>query len=241
MSRIYIVGIGPGSYDEMTIRAKKALEESSCIIGYTVYTELIKEYFPGKRYLKTPMTKEKERCILAFEESEKEGTVSVVCSGDAGIYGMAGLMYETGRKMPETEIEVIPGVTAASSGAALLGAPLMHDFCVISLSDRLTPWDKIEKRLRAAAAGDFSIVLYNPESKSRTGYLKRACEILLEAGKSPDTVCGIAKNIAREGESAKVLSLRELKKTPADMFTTVFIGNSQTVKIGEKMVTPRGY
>ena len=241
MSKIYIVGIGPGSCDEMTIRAKRALKESSCIIGYTVYIELIKKYFPGKKYLETPMTKERERCALAFEEAKKEEAVSVICSGDAGIYGMAGLIYETGREMPETEIEVIPGVTAASSGAALLGAPLMHDFCVISLSDRLTPGEKIEERLKAAAAGDFSIVIYNPESKSRKGYLKRACEILLEAGKSPDTVCGITKNIARKGESAKVLSLKELKETPADMFTTVFIGNSQTVKIGKKMVTPRGY
>ena len=241
MSKIYVVGIGPGRDDEMTLRAKKALEESSCIIGYTVYIGLIKESFPDKKYIETPMMKERQRCKIALEEAKKGKTVSLVCSGDAGIYGMAGLMYETGREQADTEIEVTPGVTAASSGAALLGAPLMHDFCVISLSDRLTSWKKIEKRLKAAAEGDFSIVIYNPESKSRAGYLKRACEILLGAGKSPDTVCGIAKNIAREGESAKVLSLKELMETPADMFTTIFIGNSQTVRIGEKMVTPRGY
>lgn len=240
MSKIYVVGIGPGEYEQMTIRAVKALEESDCIVGYTVYVKLIEDHFKGKEFLTTPMTKEAERCKMAYEEALKGKTVSMICSGDAGVYGMAGLMYEVGRDYPEVEVEIIPGVTAALSGAALLGAPLGHDFCLISLSDLLTPWEKIEARLKAACEGDFCVCLYNPSSKRRKDYLNRACSLMLEY-KSPDTVCGIAENIGREGESFKVMSLKELKDTPVDMFTTVFIGNSQTRNINGKMVTPRGY
>lgn len=241
MNKIYVIGIGPGEYEQMTLRAVNALKMSECIIGYTVYIKLIEEKFPGKEFLVTPMTKEAERCRMAFEEAGKGKTVSVICSGDAGIYGMAGLMYEIGTEYPGTVLEVIPGVTAASSGAALLGAPLMHDFCVISLSDRLTAWEKIESRLRAAVLGDFSICIYNPSSKARADYLKKACIILLESGKDEKTVCGIAVNIGREGEGYEIMPLKELKERPVDMFTTVFIGNSQTMRINGKMVTPRGY
>lgn len=240
MSKIYVVGIGPGEYEQMTIRAVKALEESDCIIGYTVYVKLIEDHFKDKEFLTTPMTKEVDRCQMAYEEALKGKTVSMICSGDAGVYGMAGLMYEVGKDYPEVEAEIIPGVTAALSGAALLGAPLGHDFCLISLSDLLTPWEKIETRLKAACEGDFCVCLYNPSSKRRKDYLDRACSLMLEY-KSPDTVCGIAENIGREGESFKVMSLKELKDTPVDMFTTVFIGNSQTRDINGKMVTPRGY
>lgn len=235
-----MVGIGPGEYEQMTIRAVKALEESDCIIGYTVYVKLIEDHFKDKEFLTTPMTKEVDRCQMAYEEALKGKTVSMICSGDAGVYGMAGLMYEVGKDYPEVEAEIIPGVTAALSGAALLGAPLGHDFCLISLSDLLTPWGKIEARLKAACEGDFCVCLYNPSSKRRKDYLDRACSLMLEY-KSPDTVCGIAENIGREGESFKVMSLKELKDTPVDMFTTVFIGNSQTRDINGKMVTPRGY
>lgn len=240
MNKIYVVGIGPGEYEQMTIRAVKALEESDCIIGYTVYVKLIEDHFKDKEFLTTPMTKEVDRCQMAYEEALKGKTVSMICSGDAGVYGMAGLMYEVGKDYPEVEAEIIPGVTAALSGAALLGAPLGHDFCLISLSDLLTPWEKIEARLKAACEGDFCVCLYNPSSKRRKDYLDRACSLMLEY-KSPDTVCGIAENIGREGESFKVMSLKELKDTPVDMFTTVFIGNSQTRDINGKMVTPRGY
>ena len=240
MNKIYVVGIGPGEYEQMTIRAVKALEESDCIIGYTVYVKLIEDHFKDKEFLTTPMTKEVDRCQMAYEEALKGKTVSMICSGDAGVYGMAGLMYEVGKDYPEVEAEIIPGVTAALSGAALLGAPLGHDFCLISLSDLLTPWGKIEARLKAACEGDFCVCLYNPSSKRRKDYLDRACSLMLEY-KSPDTVCGIAENIGREGESFKVMSLKELKDTPVDMFTTVFIGNSQTRDINGKMVTPRGY
>ena len=164
----------------------------------------------------------------------------MICSGDAGVYGMAGLMYEVGVGYPQTELEIIPGVTAATGGAAVLGAPLIHDFCLISLSDLLTPWEKIEARLLGAAQADFVVCLYNPSSKKRHDYLKRACELLMTY-KSPDTVCGIVSQIAREGEESRVMTLRELSDTQVDMFTTVFIGNSQTRNIGGKMVTPRGY
>ena len=162
MSKIYVIGIGPGAYDQMTGKAIRAMNESDAIIGYTVYVDLVKEYFPGKEFMTTPMKKEVDRCVLAFEEAKKGKTVSMICSGDAGVYGMAGLMYEVGVNYPETELEIIPGVTAATGGAAVLGAPLIHDFCLISLSDLLTPWEKIEARLLAAAQADFVVCLYNP-------------------------------------------------------------------------------
>lgn len=240
MSKLYVVGIGPGAYDQMTGKAIRALNESDVIIGYTVYVDLVKEYFGGKEFLTTPMKKEVDRCRMAFEEAVKGKTVSMICSGDAGVYGMAGLIYQVGEQYPEVEIGIIPGVTAATGGAAVLGAPLIHDFCLISLSDLLTPWEKIEKRLSCAAQADFVVCLYNPSSKKRHDYLKKACEIMMEY-KAEDTVCGIVSNIARDGEACRVMSLKELADTPVDMFTTVFVGNSQTRNINGKMVTPRGY
>ena len=149
-------------------------------------------------------------------------------------------MYEVGAGYPDTELQIIAGVTAANAGAAVLGAPLIHDFCLISLSDLLTPWEKIEKRLRLASEADFSIVLYNPSSKKRADYLQKACDLMLES-KSPETVCGIVFNIGREGEGSRIMTLAELRDTKVDMFTTVFIGNSQTRNLKGKMVTPRGY
>ncbi len=240
MSKIYVIGIGPGAYEKMTIEAAEALKDSDTIIGYTVYVDLVKDHFPDKRFLTTPMTKEVDRCVLAFEEAEKGHVVSMICSGDAGVYGMAGLMYEVGEKYPEVELSIIPGVTAATGGAAVLGAPLIHDFCLISLSDLLTPWEKIEKRLLAAAEADFVVCLYNPSSKKRHDYLAKACDLMLNY-KDEDTVCGIVSNIGREGEEYRVMTLKELRDTAVDMFTTVFIGNSQTKALAGKMVTPRGY
>ena len=240
MNKLYVVGIGPGAYEKMTIEAAQALKNSDVIIGYTVYVHLVKEHFPGKEFMPTPMKKEVEPCQMAFEEAIKGKTVSMICSGDAGVYGMAGLMYEVGVNYPQVELEIIPGVTAATGGAAVLGAPLIHDFCLISLSDLLTPWEKIETRLLEASKADFVICLYNPSSKKRHDYLEKACNLMMEY-KAPDTVCGIVENIGREGESMKVLTLEELKTTKVDMFTTVFVGNSQTKNIGGKMVTPRGY
>ena len=240
MSKIYVIGIGPGAYDQMTGKAIRAMNESDAIIGYTVYVDLVKEYFPGKEFMTTPMKKEVDRCVLAFEEAKKRKTVYMICSGDAGVYGMAGLMYEVGVNYPETELEIIPGVTAATGGAAVLGAPLIHDFCLISLSDLLTPWEKIEARLLAAAQADFVVCLYNPSSKKRHDYLQKACDLMMKY-KSPDTVCGTVAQIARDGETAQVMTLKELRDTEVDMFTTVFIGSSTTQKIGRWMVTPRGY
>lgn len=234
------MGIGPGAYEKMTIEAAEALKNSDVIIGYTVYVDLVKEHFPGKEFLTTPMRKEVERCRLAFEEAEKGKVVSMICSGDAGVYGMAGLMYEVGEEYPEVKLEILPGVTAATAGAAVLGAPLIHDFCLISLSDLLTPWEKIEKRLRNAAEGDFVICLYNPSSKKRKDYLQKACDLVLTY-QSPETVCGIVGNIGRDGENRKLMTLKELRDAQVDMFTTVFIGNSQTRDLSGYMVTPRGY
>ena len=240
MSKIYVVGIGPGSYDQMTIQAADVLKDSDVIIGYTVYVDLVKEHFAGKEFLTTPMTKEADRCRMALEEARKGKDVAMVCSGDSGIYGMAGLLFQLRGEAAEPEIEVVPGLTAACSGAALLGAPLTHDFAVISLSDRLTPWEKIEKRLEAAAEADLAVVLYNPASKGRPDYLRRACDILLRRLPA-DRPCGAARNIGREGESRAVMDLRSLRDFPADMFCTAFIGNSQTRVTGGELVTPRGY
>ena len=240
MRKIYVVGIGPGSYENMTQRAQQALAESDVIVGYTVYIDLVKEHYPDKQMLTTPMRREVERCRLAFEQAQQGKTVAMICSGDAGIYGMTGVMEELRAEFPGVELETVPGISAVISGAAILGAPLMHDFAVISLSDLLTPWEKIEKRLDCAAAADFVICLYNPSSHKRKDYLKRACEIVLRHA-APETVCGIAKNIGREGEGIEVLTLEKLRDTPVDMFSTVFIGNSQTKNIGGRMVTPRGY
>ena len=240
MNKLYVIGIGPGEYEQMTLKAIHAMEKSEVIIGYTVYVDLVKEHFPGKEFLTTPMKKEVDRCVMAFEEAKKGKVVSMICSGDAGVYGMSGLMYEVGVNYPEVELEIIPGVTAATGGAAVLGAPLIHDFCLISLSDLLTPWEKIEARLLAAAEADFVVCLYNPSSRKRSDYLQKACELMMQY-KSPETVCGIVSYIGRDGEHYEVMDLKTLRDTKVDMFTTVWVGNSQTKEINGKMVTPRGY
>ena len=240
MNKISVVGIGPGEYEQMTIKAAKALADSDVIVGYTVYVDLVKNHFPKKEFMTTPMKKEVDRCILAFDEAMKGKKVAMICSGDAGVYGMAGLMYEVGESYKGVELEIIPGVTAATGGGAVLGAPLIHDFCLISLSDLLTPWDKIETRLLNAAAADFVICLYNPSSIKRHDYLQKACDLMLKH-KADTTICGTVENIGREGEGRKVMTLKELRDTKVDMFTTVFIGNSQTKNINGDMVTPRGY
>ena len=187
------------------------------------------------------MTKEIDRCRWALEKASTGKRVALVCSGDAGVYGMASPLLELAEEYPDVTIEVVPGLTAALSGGAVLGAPLAHDFCVISLSDRLTPWEVIEKRLACAAMGDFCVALYNPSSKGRPDYLQKAVRILRDNGKGPDTVCGLVRNIGREGQTSRVLTLAELENTPVDMFTTVYIGNAATRAVSGWMVTPRGY
>lgn len=197
--------------------------------------------------------------MLALEHSLRGKRVAMISSGDAGIYGMAGLMYEVAEKMllegkagerlltdeekdilKVLDIQVIPGITAASSGAAILGAPLIHDFAIISLSDLMTPWKKIVNRLECAAKADLGIVLYNPSSHKRADYLQKACDILLQT-LPPDRICGIVENIGREGEKSRILALSELRNTQVNMFTTVFVGNQQTKVLRQHMVTPRGY
>jgi precorrin-3B C17-methyltransferase len=239
-NKIYVVGMGPGSEEMMTGEALYALEQADVIVGYTVYLKLLGERFQGKEMLSTPMKQEVERCRLAFEEAMKGKKVVLICSGDAGIYGMASLMYEIGKEYPEIELGIIAGITAANSGAAVLGAPLNHDFCVISLSDLLTPWEKIEKRLIAAAQGDFAIAIYNPSSHKRKDYLQRACDILLNYIEA-DRACGYVENIGREGTKAVTCTLLELRDAQVNMFTTVFIGNSGSELINGKLITKRGY
>ena len=241
MAKVFVVGIGPGNYENMTVRADRALAECDVIVGYPVYVDLVKNRYPGKELVSTPMTQEARRCQMALELAKSGKTVALVCSGDSGVYGMAALVYALRGENSEPEVEVVPGLTAALSGGAVLGAPLAHDFCVISLSDRLTPWEVIEKRLACAAQGDFCVALYNPSSKGRPDYLQKAVRILRANGKADDTVCGLVRNIGREGQSARVLTLAELENTPVDMFTTVYIGNSNTRALSGRMVTPRGY
>ncbi|MBQ6481939.1 MAG: precorrin-3B C(17)-methyltransferase [Anaerolineaceae bacterium] len=240
MGKLIIAGIGPGDRDSMTIAVDKALDAADIIVGYTVYVDLIKSIYPGKDFFTTSMTREVERCQTALDLARQGKNVVLICSGDSGIYGMAALVYELRGETDTPEVEILPGITAACSGGALLGAPLTHDFAVISLSDRLTPWEKIEARLKAAAEADLSIVLYNPASKSRPDYLSRACDILLQ--KLPaDRPCGVAHAIGREGENCQLMALRKLHDFPADMFCTIFVGNSMTKVLNGKLITPRGY
>ena len=238
---VFVVGLGPGDPQFLTAQAQSALQQAEVLCGYTVYLDLIRPYFPDKTFYSTGMTKEIDRCRWALETARSGKTVALVCSGDAGVYGMASPLLELAEQFPAVTVEIVPGLTAALSGGAVLGAPLAHDFCVISLSDRLTPWVVIEKRLAAAAMGDFCVALYNPSSKGRPDYLEKAVRILLENGKSPETVCGLVRNIGREGQSHVILPLAQLEHTPVDMFTTVFIGNAQTRELQGRMVTPRGY
>lgn len=238
--KLSVVGLGPGGGRDMTQRARAALEECDLLVGYTTYIDLIRSEFPEKEVLSTPMRREEERCRMAIQAAAAGRSVAMVCSGDPGVYGMAGLCYELSVEYPPIEIEVIPGVTAATGGAAVLGAPLIHDFAVISLSDLMTPMEKIEARLDAASRADFVLCLYNPSSRKRADYLRKACEIMLKS-KSPDTPCGYVRNIGRDGEEAVVLPLNALKDAKVDMFATVYVGNSQTKVMNGKLVTPRGY
>ncbi len=240
MGKVSVVGIGPGGADFLTGQARKALDDADTICGYKTYVDLIRPVYPGKNTETTQMTQETERCRRALQLAEEGHNVALVCSGDSGIYGMAGPLIELSADFPEAETEIISGVTAASSGAAVLGAPLMNDFCVLSLSDILTPWEQIERRLRLAGEADLVICLYNPASHSRTENLAKACEILMET-RSPDTLCGWVRNIGRDGQEHKILTLKELKNEKVDMTTTVFIGSSGTRQIGDRLVTVRGY
>ena len=240
-SLVYVVGLGPGGAQYLTAQAQTALQAADVLCGYTVYIDLVRPLYPDKEVYATGMTRELDRCRWALETAKGGKAVALVCSGDAGVYGMASPLLELAEHCPEVEVEIVPGLTAALSGGAVLGAPLAHDFCVISLSDRLTPWEVIEKRLACAAQGDFALALYNPSSKGRPDYLRRAVDVLLANGKAPDTLCGSVRNIGREGQEKHILPLSQLRDTEVDMFTTVFVGNAATRALGGRMVTPRGY
>ena len=236
-----VIGIGPGSQAMMTMEAVEALQAAEIVVGYKTYTHLVKAFTGDKQVIKTGMCKEIERCQAAIELAQAGHNVALISSGDAGIYGMAGLVLELVNKQQlDIEVRLIPGMTASIAAASLLGAPLTDDFAVISLSDLLTGWPQIERRLAAAAQADFAICLYNPSSRKRKDHLWRACEILLQY-KDENTVAGLAQNVGRPGESMRLLTLRELKECETDMFTTVFVGSSKTRVIGGRMVTPRGY
>lgn len=245
MNRLYIAGIGPGGPENMTRRAYDIVREAELVVGYTVYNDLLRREFPDKSYYATPMKKERERCLYALRAAEAGTRTVLVCSGDSGVYGMASLTLELAEETgAAVEIEIIPGITAALSAGSLAGAPVSGDFAAVSLSDLLTPWPVIEKRLEAAAKGDFVIALYNSGSGKRREHLKKACRIIGQF-RSPDTVCAVARQIGRQGEDIKILSLRELETMRADMFMTILVGNSSTRRVktagGIKMVTPRGY
>lgn len=241
MNQLYIVGLGPGKEEMMTQECVQTLEKCDVIVGYPVYLKLLPAHLKDKRQLSTPMRAEKERCQMAIDEAKKGFSVAMVCSGDSGVYGMASLLYEMTESEPEVELIVVPGITAAISGSARLGSPLSHDFCVISLSNLLTPWEMIEKRLRAAVMGDFCMAIYNPASHKRPEHTKHACEIMMGEGMEETRACGYVKNIGREGEEIHTCTLKELMSADIDMFTTVFIGNSNTKIVNGKLVTPRGY
>ncbi len=241
MGKICVVGIGPGDMENMTYRAAKAIEAADIVVGYGAYIELIRDYFPEKEFVSSGMTREVQRCRMALQKAQNGLKVALVSSGDSGIYGMAGVMLqvlnESGSAIP---VEIIPGVTAASAGAALLGAPLMHDFAVISLSDLLTPWELICSRIRLALQGDFVLCLYNPRSKKRSGYIGIAREIAMEY-RSPETPVGIVRNAGRKNEGCEITSLEGMLDFEIDMFSTVIIGNSATYVENGRIITPRGY
>lgn len=238
---IYVVGIGPGSKEMMTLEAIKAMEDADVIVGYKTYINLITEFIQDKEVVQNGMRQEIDRCKQAVEIAKTGKKVAVISSGDAGIYGMAGLILElTTKEEQEVPVKVIPGVTASIGAAAILGAPIMHDFCHISLSDLLTPWEVIEKRLKLAADADFVICLYNPRSKGRSEHLARAFEIMGEF-KGGNTPVGIVKDVGREKEEKFVCTFDTMDFERVDMTTMVVIGNKSTFIHEDLMITPRGY
>ena len=239
MGKLYVVGFGPGGYEHMTSKAIDVIEKADVVTGYTTYVNILKEYFPDKTYIATPMMQEVKRCEMAVEEAQKDQTVAMVSSGDSGIYGMAGIIYQVAEEKG-ADIETVPGVTAASAAASVLGAPLMHDFAVISLSDLMTPLSLIMKRVDCAGQGDLIVCLYNPKSRKRTGYVEQAADILMKYRRQ-ETPVGIVRNAGRKDEERCITTLAELKDAKIDMFSVVIIGNSQTYVRNERMITPRGY
>ena len=241
MGKLYAVGFGPGGYEHMTQKAIEVIKNADIVTGYTTYVDMVRPFFPDKEYVSTPMTKEIDRCVMALDMAAEGKTVAMISSGDSGIYGMAGVLLEIAQeKKTDVEIETVPGVTAASAAASVLGAPLMHDFAVISLSDLMTPYPLIMKRIDCAGQGDLIVCLYNPKSKKRADYVEKAADILMKY-RSPETPVGIVRNAGREGEASYITTLAKIGEAPIDMFSIVIIGNSNTYVREGKMITPRGY
>ena len=236
--KIYVVGIGPGKKENMTFRGYEAMEKSDIIVGYKTYVDLVKEYYPEKEMKSSAMTKEVDRCTEVLELARQGKTVSLISSGDAGVYGMAGIMLEIADE--DMEVEVIPGITATNAAAAIAGAPIMHDYATISLSDLLTDWELIKKRLELAAQGDFVVSIYNPKSRGRVTQIEEAREIMMKY-KPKSTPVAIVRNAGREDERYIVTTLDEMLNHEIDMLTIVLIGNSNTFVKNGKIITPRGY
>ena len=243
IGELTVVGIGPGSLNDMTPRAFNSIRNADVVVGYNAYITLIKSLIEDKKVIGTAMLQEIDRCKMAVEKAISGQKVVVVSSGDPGIYGMAGLVLELVMQLPkekQPKVEVVPGISAVSASAAILGAPLMHDFAVISLSDLLTPWDLIKKRAELVAQGDFVVALYNPKSKKRVTQIEEIREIMLKF-KDPQTPVGIVNNATREKEYAIISNLNDFTKETIDMFSLVIIGNSNTYVEDGKIITPRGY
>ncbi|MFA6799757.1 MAG: precorrin-3B C(17)-methyltransferase [Candidatus Methanomethylophilaceae archaeon] len=239
--KLTIVGFGPGSREDMTLRATRSIEDADVVTGYTTYVDILREYFPEKKFKATGMMREVDRCRSAIEDASSGKNVAMVSSGDSGIYGMAGIVYQLVQEMKaDITVEVVPGVTAASAAASVLGAPLMHDMAIISLSDLMTPLELIMKRVDCAGQADMIVCLYNPRSKTRKDYLSRAAEVLMKY-RSPETPVGIVRNAGREGQERTITTLGNIDYEKVDMFSIVTVGNSQTYASDGLMITPRGY
>ena len=241
--KITVVGIGPGNRDDITPAALSAIRQSDVIIGYNYYFQFIQDIIhPDTQCIDTGMKREKIRAEEAYKYASEGKTVTVISSGDAGIYGMAPLIYEmrTMKEAPQVEIEVVPGISAFQKAASLLGAPIGHDLCIISLSDLMTPWLRIEKRIRAAAIGDFVTAIYNPKSEGRYWQLYRLKELFLEE-RAPETPVGYVRQAGRPEQEVTVTTLADFDPEQIDMFTVVLLGNSQSYNWEGKMITPRGY
>lgn len=238
MGKIYVVGLGPGNKENMTFRAYDVLKNSDIIIGYKTYVDLIEDMFPDKKIIKSYMKKEVARCEETLKLALEGNIISLISSGDAGVYGMAGLMLEIANG--QVEVEIVPGITSANASASLGGAPIVHDSVNISLSNLLTDWELIKKRIDLASQGDFVITLYNPKSSGRSELINEARDIMLKH-KRKDTPVLIARNVGREGENYDITTLDKMLDYEINMFSTVIIGNSNTKVVNNKMITPRGY
>ncbi len=239
MATLYVIGIGPGGIHEMSNRSLETIEKCGVVVGYKTYIGFVKSLLDGKEVIQTGMKKEIDRVKMAIKKTEENNDVAIISSGDAGVYGMAGLTLQMARDK-DIDIEIIPGITASSAAASILGAPLMHDYCHISLSDLLTPYDLIEKRVKLAAEGDFVIAIYNPRSNGRKEHLKNMIA-QIRRYRSGDTPIGMVKNALREGQESYLTTLDEFDCKRVDMMSIVIVGNSNSFIHNGKMITPRGY